>query len=45
MRLTSDVETSIVSVERVKGYTEIPQEAKSYIDQDKLPKVSRPFDV
>jgi hypothetical protein len=36
--MTSDVETNIVAVERIKEYTEIKQEAKWIIDKVKPPK-------
>ena len=37
--MTSDVETNIVAVERVKEYSETPQEAPWEIPQNKPPKV------
>lgn len=39
VRMTSDVETNIVSVERIKEYTETPQEAPWDIPNKKPPKV------
>ncbi|XP_068237783.1 multidrug resistance-associated protein 1-like isoform X4 [Palaemon carinicauda] len=38
VRMTSDVETNIVSVERIKEYTETPQEAAWDIPSNKPPK-------
>ncbi len=36
--MTSDLETNVVSVERVKEYSETPQEARWYIDETKPPR-------
>jgi ATP-binding cassette subfamily C (CFTR/MRP) protein 1 len=41
--MTSDVETNIVSVERVKEYSETPQEAPWEIKQNKPSKVGLSF--
>ncbi|KAK2159275.1 hypothetical protein LSH36_155g02029 [Paralvinella palmiformis] len=37
VRMTTDIETNIVSVERIKEYTETPTEAEWYIDHTKPP--------
>ena len=40
--MTSDLETNVVSVERVKEYSETPQEAPWYIDETKPPRTWPP---
>lgn len=41
--MTSDVETNIVAVERIKEYTETTQEAEWEIPEKKPPEVSTLF--